>query len=719
MKKILILLLFLCSSFAFAQKVLKGKVIDINGTLLQGANIIILGTDIGTASNEKGEFVLTDLPNEIFELQISMIGYKKQIRKINPARIPALITIQLTSTEIRVGEVVVSASKYEQRTIDLPVSAEVMTADFLSKKNIVQLDEALRYVPGVNITLDQISIRGSSGYSRGAGTRVLTAIDGIPIYSGDTGEIIWQLVPVSEVSRVEVIKGAASSLYGSTALGGIINVVTKENSSTPVTFVRGYFGFYDKPYYSEWDWSGERRTFNGMTVSHSNSFNDFGYSFSLARDENRSYRQGDWIKRYSGYFKGSYKFSDKSRLSFLGLGITQRRGTFNFWKDSGNALVPPDDDQGEVVSSDRLIAGVNYTNQISADWVLKVITNINYSNWKDESESANNSESSLLRTEIQSSHNFDNGLHLIYGIELARGVVTSNIFGNPTSSVLGGYFQTEYKFNFPLTLTLGARYDVTNLDTLDAFKDFSPKIGLNYKLTNDLILRSSFGKGFRAPSLAEAFTATNTSGILVKPNPNLQPERSYSFEIGLKKIIPDFAEFDAAFFSSDYYEMIEPTIDPADGKVFFENLTRAKIQGGEFGIRFELPVIYSNFNAGYTYLWARDINNNKALKYRPRHILYSSFTIAPSFYQIGVDFRYWSRVEEIDNELVELGLVKDGDRRVEVFVVDLRAGASLYGFNLPLNVYINVNNLLNYNYVEMIGNVSPIRNISINLELLF
>jgi outer membrane cobalamin receptor len=69
-------------------------------------------------------------------------------------------------------------------------------------------------VPGVNLVDDQLSIRGSSGYSRGAGARVLMAIDGLPFYTGDTGEIIWEAVPVNEIETVEIIKGASSSLYG-------------------------------------------------------------------------------------------------------------------------------------------------------------------------------------------------------------------------------------------------------------------------------------------------------------------------------------------------------------------------------------------------------------------------------------------------------------------------------------------------------------------------
>ena len=119
----------------------------------------------------------------------------------------------------------------------------MIPSDEFSKKNISNLENALRYVPGVNMTEDQISIRGSSGYSRGAGSRVLLALDGIPFYTGDTGETIWEMIPTAVIKRVEIIKGAASSLYGSTAIGGVINVITNDIPKNPPTFFKVFYRY--------------------------------------------------------------------------------------------------------------------------------------------------------------------------------------------------------------------------------------------------------------------------------------------------------------------------------------------------------------------------------------------------------------------------------------------------------------------------------------------
>lgn len=712
--------LFFFSSIENAQT-LTGKVTDKKGTPLIGANVILQGTLIGAATNESGNFVLKNISPGNYRLEISMVGYSKFIseefnfKKDEEKK----FNVKLSEKAFQSDQVIVTAGKYEQNISELPVSAEVITAEEFSSKNYLKLDDALRYAPGVNVTLDQVSIRGSSGYSRGAGTRVLVAIDGFPIYTGDTGEIIWEIVPVTDLERVEIIKGAASSLYGSTAIGGVINVITKNIPASPVTFLKSYFGIYGEPSHDEWKWTDSRRTFNGQTISHSNRINKFGYSVSFSRTEDLSYRANDWRKRYAGFIKTNYLFSENTSLGFLATGYYQNRGTFNFWKDGNNVLEPPDDDIGQTVPSNRLVTGLNLLHRLSKKLSVSVRTSLYRTHWEDRSESSNKSTTYLSRNEIQTSYDYSEKLKNISGVEFSYGTVESNIFSSPSSSVIGVYSQFDYHFNFPLFLTAGIRFDYSRIDTINSFSSFSPKFGLNYKLNESTIFRSSFAKGFRAPTLAETFTETVTSGIRVKPNPDLISEVNYSFEFGMNQSFGQFMNLDLALFQSEYFDFIEPGIDPRDGQIFFDNTTRARIQGFEIIDKLNIDDLNSEFSFGYTYLWARDIENNEPLKYRPRHLFYSSVESKYKFLEFGLNFRYWSRAEAIDDELVDLGFVPDGDKRVEVFLLDFTLGANLFTFGIPAKLYANLNNALNYNYVEMIGNLSPIRNISLNLEMLF
>lgn len=713
-----VFLVTLSSSFAQSFNV-SGTVSDKNNFPLVGANVIIKELSIGTATDNEGKFIIHNLKNGNYTLEVSMIGYQKFIHKFPINNSNFHIKIKLKKSIIKIDQIVVTAGKHKQKLLELPVSAEVIGNDIIAKKNFTKIDDLLRYAPGVNITLDQVSIRGSSGYSRGAGSRVLVAIDGIPVYTGDTGEIIWELVPITDVQRVEIMKGAASSLYGSTAIGGVINIITKGIASKPMTFVKSYLGVYGKPAHKEWDWSDKTRTYNGITLGHTNKFGKLGVSFSLSRTEDMSYRENDWQNRYSGYLKMQYKFSSKSDLSFFATGFVRDKATFDYWKSSRDALIPPLSGIGQIVHSERFLFGSIYNLRYNKFLSFKLKGSLYRSFWKDDSESSNRSSSNLFRLELQSNYQFSNSTYLVSGMEGDAGIVKSNIFGNPTSNVFAIYSQLEYKFNFPLRISAGIRYDYSRLKNLEAENSLSPKFGLNYRLNTKTYLRASAERGFRAPSLAETFTSTITSGITVKPNPNLKSEHNYSYELGVNHSLLNNLNIDAAVFQSDYYNLIEPAIDINDGEVIFENVTRARIQGSELIIKYSNPGYNFQSSIGYTYLWTRNLLTHQALKYRPRHIVYLKAEYTPGIFSLGIDFRYWSKVEQIDFDLVKLGLVPDGNKRVEVFVLDLRAGVNFYSFDIPANLFLNLNNALNYNYVEMIGNISPIRNISLNLQFLF
>ncbi len=721
MKRSFFIVLALISGSLFAQKGrVAGKVVDENNNPLIGANVLLIGTNLGAATNSRGRFLISGVKPGMYDLKVSIIGYEDFVeRNLKLGDKIINLTIKLKRKTLKFDPVVVTASKYSQRISEIPGSVSLVSAGTLREKNFVSIDQALRYVPGVYLIEDQISIRGSSGYSRGAGSRVLTAIDGIPIYAEDTGEIIWQLIPINDVRKIEIIKGAGSSIYGSSSMGGVVNVVTKKPVKRAITLIKTYVGFYGKPYYAQWDWSKQIRGYNGQTISRSNSFTNFDYSISLTRNEDLSYRQNDWYKRYGGYLKLDYAKKPIGKFSFIALAFKQKRGTFNFWKDSHNALVPPDKDEGETVNSQRYLFALKYNKSLGSGFKVNVVNSFLRSAWNDQSESGNNSSSGLFRTELQSIYSRGSKLKLISGIELTEGVVKSNIFGNPTSGGIGVYSQLEYHFGKHFMLTAGARYDNIRLDTLKAFGSFSPKVGVVYKPSKQLSLKANISRGFRAPTLAEAFTTTITSGIVIKANPNLQPESNYSFEFEVVRNFGDYLNFNISFFRNEFKNLIEPQVDATDGKIFFNNVTRARIQGVEFDSKFLYPFFHLSGSFSYTYLWARDVNKQRALKYRPRHLAYLSVTFTPSYFSFGFDLRFMSRFEEIDRELIELGLVKDGDLRGKAIVLDLRAGASLYGFNIPAIVFLNINNALNYNYIQMVGNVAPIRNISLNLEFLF
>jgi iron complex outermembrane receptor protein len=714
--RLFFLSIIIFSAFTFSQSFsVKGRITDTSGAALSGVNVYLEGEEKGSATNHNGFYEIKYVRPGNYILTFSIVGYESKKINIKVENKDLELNVSLGETPIQSEQVVVTAGKYEQKISELPVSADVIPADELGEKNVVNLKEILRYMPGINMVEDQISIRGSSGYSRGAGTRVLTAIDGIPFYTGDTGEIIWEAVPTTQIERVEIIKGAASSLYGSTAIGGVINIIIKDIPEEPKTYIRTLIGLWDKPSHNQWEWSDETRTFYTLTLSQTFRFEKFGIALSLTRFNDMNYKQSGFFNRYIGFLKSQYNFSSSSSITLFINSMNHRAGNFLYWKDSRNALVPPDADQGQTTKANRLMLGLLYKLIAADNLLINIRSSFYRTHWLDETSSHNTSTSRLYRTEVQTNLSLTNNLILVSGIEGTYSNVRSNIFGNPDSKVLGLYTQADIKFDFPLTASIGFRYDYSKLFSIKSFSDFSPKGGLNYRISKTLVLRSSFGTGFRAPSLAETFTSTTASGITVKPNPALKPEKSISAEAGANYQLSDDINFDAALFNNEFYDFIEASIDPRDRLVFFNNVTRARIQGAEInsGINFLKDL---NISFGYTYLWSRDLQKEKALKYRPRHLFYISTDYSFRNFEAGADFRYWSRIEEIDEELVSF--IRDGEKRVEVYVIDLRGGYNFQSLGIPLRLYFNADNILNYNYVELVGNIAPIRNYSLGLEIM-
>jgi outer membrane receptor protein involved in Fe transport len=122
---------------------------------------------------------------------------------------------------------------------------------------------------------------------------------------------------------------------------------------------------------------------------------------------------------------------------------------------------------------------------------------------------------------------------------------------------------------------------------------------------------------------------------------------------------------------------------------------------------------------GYTYIDSRDLSTGEVLKFRPRNTLYGSMQLNIEHLTVEGDYRYMSRVEAIDENLVRFAPIVDGDQRVAIKVVDIRAFYELSGAGLPVRVGLNITNIFNYHYVELIGNLAPVRTVMLTLDGLF
>ena len=702
-----------------AAGVLKGRVIDTRSRdALAGVNVVLQGTLRGTSTDADGAFRFERVPAGTYALSFSLIGYQRETRPDIQMRADDTISINvgLAAVALQTQPVVVTASRHEQAIQESPVSISVLDAAGIAYRNAVTVDDALRYIPGVNMTQYQVNVRGSSGYSRGVGSRVLLLIDGIPFLTGDTGELNYESIPAGQIERIEVVKGASSALYGSSALGGVINVITKAVPEETETRARTYGGFYGGPSYQQWDWGGGTRLLEGLSLSHSRRIGDLGMTIFGSQTWDAGYRQDDYLRRFNGAAKLRYDISSFQSLTTTFNILSQNHGSFLYWKDLAHALVPPDDQEGETVQSDRFYLTGTYTDVASSDFTYTFRTMWFRNHFTDNvGAGGDDSRSDVVRGEVQATWVPLQSQIVTFGGEGNTDHVNANVFGRHSGRGWAFYLQDELRLLWDLRLTLGGRYDAQDVDSLGSNGQFNPKASLVYTPVPGTTMRASFGRGFRAPSVAEAFASTRVSGFLIVPNPSLLPEHSYSYEVGVNQVLGETALLDAALFRTDYSNLIESGFN-AQGQGQFSNVTEARVQGVELSAKldpFERKVF---FELGYTYVYPQDLTADDILKYRPRHILYASAVSHAGLLTAGVDFRYLSRVERIDEQFVILGLIKDGDQRVDSYITDLRFSADLSSIGPPLTASLNINNIFQYNYVELIGNLAPPRTVIFSLE---
>jgi outer membrane receptor for ferrienterochelin and colicins len=700
-----------------------GRVTDASsGGPLPGVNVRLVGTSRGTITDPEGRFLVTRIPPGTYSVTCSFVGYTRG--SVTPVVVSAdqttEIAISLKPLPIQTEPVVVTASRREQSLQDVPVSISSMDASVISTRNFITVDEALRYVPGVNLAEYQVSIRGSSGYSRGVGSRVLLLIDGVPFLTGDTGELNFETIPIGQVDRIEVVKGASSALYGSSALGGVINVLTRPIPETPSTRVRVYGGLYGAPSFSAWDWNGGTRFLDGQALTHSFRSGDAGVMLHVARTADDGFRRNDYRRRYNAYVKTTLQLGTYEDLSLTGNLLHQTRGSFLYWKDLENALVPPDVQLDDIVQSTRFFLAAQYRTRAAGDLFLTARGLWFRNNWNDTIDTlANNSRSDVLRLDLQATWTPAKDHIVTFGIDGNLEGVDADLFGHRTGGGVALYAQDDLVPLPDLTLTLGGRWDYQDRDSLEANSQFNPKAGLVYIPVAGTFLRASYGRGFRTPSVAEAFIVTQAGGLDIIPNPALRAERSSSIEAGISQFLGEAAILDAAIFQTDFRDLIEPRFIPVGGtlKGQFNNVTKARVRGMEVSARLGFFSRALLMDVGYTYVYPRDLNLGDILKYRPRHILYAGGTGRLGMFTFGADFRYLSRVENIDEEF---GLfVNDADARVAIYTVDARCTADFSATGAPVTATLNVNNLLQYNYVEWIGNLSPPRAFTLTLDMGF
>lgn len=739
---LVVIVIFAVCAFAGDTHTVRGRVKDENGKGLPGANVVVVGTGKGASTNLAGDYEIKGLPSGTFEFRVSMMGYETTSQDVTIVA-DQEISFKLLPKAFKSQPVIVTASRTQQRLQDSPVTTSVIEAEKISDRNFLSADEAMRFVGGVTMVDDQVSIRNSTGYAKGAGTRVLVMVDGVPVISGDTGDIKWDALPIGQIQQVEVVKSAGSALYGSNAMGGVINFITKRPDQSPKYYkITSSFGVYDNPAYEEWQWSDRPRTFHRLGIEHSRSIGKWGVMLSLEEKMDENYRQAEDYMRGQVFAKAVRPLNGMSKLSFMLNSAYEDHGSALEWRDQAHATMVDTHKVDDRVWSSKVQFNTIYDGNAQGgkrNWSLKGY--LNYTSWRDRLSTGaydsvgnriyDNHFSHTNRMGIDGQYTFipfDDHCFTT-GSEFSYTVLNANIFGE--RSGVGGaiYIQDEISKFDPLVGSIGMRGDVFHVNSSNNYEgetygQLNPKLGLVYRVTDNVAARGSIGSGFRMPTMAELFTEVTAAGILkVQPNPYLKAEQAYCAEAGVNWIDGN-QMIDFAIFNNWYTNMIEP-VPIVGNQVQFDNIQDANIFGVETSLNWNMGDIskglfservcsflsHSSFSSNYLYTRAVNITKSDRLgetvllPYRPAHNFLISSTV--DYWKHGtviLDYRYKSKPQ--------LGLYTD-DPVVDQHVVN---AAHKFTFT-KWSVQLKVSNLLNWNYIEIDRNLAPIRNYSITLTL--
>ena len=609
--------------------VITGKVTDAtSGEPLVAATVQV--TDNGTFTDENGQYSL-QLPAGKYTLVCKYLGYEDMEKAVVLEAENNTITVDFALVEAAtvLNTATVTSGRYEKPLGEVTVSMEVIQPQLLENTSASSVDDALDKIPGVSIADDQSDIRGGSGWAYGAGTRVLVLVDDIPALQADAGLPNWNDLPIENVEQIEVLKGASSALYGSSALNGIINIRTKYAKSEPETKASVFYRHYMAPKEKAKKWWSSAPYETAVSFSHAQKFDKLDLVIGTFGLKQESFNKD--TERLYGRLSTSLRYRIKDNFT-VGLNANYNRGestNFFYWR----APEPGEDLLGFYEGDTSSISNTK-TVRYYIDPQMTIF---------DKGGNRHKVQGRFFHIFNNSDNNQQNGSDLFYGeyqfqrkfedigLVSTAGIVGTHVatneaqlYGNNSFKInnVATYLQLEKKIWDRLNLAAGFRYERNTIEAPDSVEinntlypvgdsdEAKPvfRVGANLRAAEGTFIRASWGQGYRFPTLAEKFISTAAGGINVVPNPDLTSETGWSAEVGLKqglRVSGWEGYLDVAGFWTEYNDMMEYAFSPDFLFAFqSQNIGDIIIKGLEFSVagRGKFGTIPVQLIAGYLYI---------------------------------------------------------------------------------------------------------------------
>ena len=602
MVRLLLIFCFLLITIStFSQGSLSG-IVTSQGQPVPFVQIAIPALSVGTVSDSLGQYIIPDVPAGVHKVTTFISDYKAVNQTVTVTTGPTTLDFNLTENAHFIDEVVVTGTMKEISRMDSPIPVEIITPKFFQKNPTPSLFEAVGLVNGVKPQLNcNVCNTGDIHINGMEGPYTMILIDGMPIVSSLSTVYGLSGIPNSIVERIEIVKGPASSLYGSEAMGGIINVITKNPSRAPLLSI-DLMG-------TSWQEYTANVALKSSVGKATNllGINYFNYSKPLDKNQD-GFTDVTLQNRLSAFNKWSFSRPHDRIASLAGRFVYEDRwgGQMDWdrqWRGSDSIY-------GESIYTQRY----EVIGMYQLPFRERIISQFSY-NFHDQNSYYGTTPYMASQQvafgqvywdkQLTPSHNFLLGAALRYNYYDDNTPATSVADGStnqPAITTLPGVFaQDEWSFHPKQKLLVGYRYDYNRHHG----SIHSPRVAYKWSPDKNNTLRASFGTGFRVVKLFTEDHAALTGARDVIIAEELLPERSYNGNLNfVHRLIGNsfFINFDVTGFYSYFTNKIVGDFATDPNKIIYDNLNGHAISQGaslNMDVNFTFPV---KILAGVTYM---------------------------------------------------------------------------------------------------------------------
>ncbi len=606
------------SLFSNDRHTVRGRVVDAStGEPLINANVLLIDSrqdssvtfksyhidkvkyervQFGAATDANGEFTIKNIPSGSYQVKASYIGYDPAYRNIDLAQSNPLLQFKLKDAFFQTEQVVVTATRTKRLMESVPIVTELITKQEIEETGSEDLSDILNDRPGIYISENAV---GGKNIRMGGvdGKYILVLVDGMPLTGKFNNRQELNLIDADLIERIEIVKGPSSAIYGSEAMGGVINIITKKMEDKFTIQARGKTGSFEL-YSANARISGHIDSLAlALNLDHTQGGVDPNITSLSVRNARNSIFSGelDYHSSVFGHFnldltqqQGDQRGQDP--LFYFETDLDRKDGRINWRLGLG----------------EKADVGIRaYVSQYRRDY-REIVRHSGYVRTSNGSIETIYGLKSDFSCEFFTKTRFDAGVD--YSFDKYNSTRNSVSLAGKTElaarrELIGLFAQIESGPIHNLTLLLGGRYDKMS----DVESRFSPRFSGMLNITNNLKIRGSYGGGFRAPSFNDMYIDfDHTSfGYRVIGNPDLVPERSIGTNIGLEYFWNYNLLTNLTYYRNLFTDMIvDYPVDPIKqpGTMSYKNIDNATINSFELQSKI---YFFKNVTAQFAYNYTR------------------------------------------------------------------------------------------------------------------